>query len=323
MASQNSADRPGILAYSEAAVDRVIAALRADQPVALPTETVYGLAANAGSADAVAAIYRAKGRPDFNPLIVHVPNMAAARELTEFNNIAQKLAEYFWPGPLTMVLPLSDAGRSAITPAVTAGLDTIALRCPAHRAMRAVLERSGLLLAAPSANRSGGISPSEAAHVAKSLKDRIDWVLDDGRCRDGLESTIVSISDNGWQILRPGPITEQQISATIGGKSASAASAAIAPKITAPGQLASHYAPGKPVRLNAEASMPGEWLIGFGALSGDDTLSVSGDLAEAAARLYDALHRADASDARMIAIAAIPMEGIGAAINDRLRRAAA
>ncbi|MEM1133783.1 MAG: L-threonylcarbamoyladenylate synthase [Pseudomonadota bacterium] len=317
---ETNPDRPEILAFSDDAIACVVEALQADQPVALPTETVYGLAANAASGDAVAAIYRAKGRPDFNPLIVHVPDVEAARTITQFDAMAEKLASSFWPGPLTMVLPLSDSGRDAITLAVTAGLDTIALRWPAHRAMQTVLKQSGLLLAAPSANRSGAISPTEATHVAASLKDRIDLVLDDGPCPDGVESTIVAVTESGWRILRPGPIDAHQIEAVLEQPSLPEDNTA---GITAPGQLASHYAPGKPLRLNADSAEADEWMIGFGSVKGDDNLSISGDLGEAASRLYAALHRADASSKNAIAVTSIPHQGIGTAINDRLQRAAA
>ncbi|WOE74875.1 L-threonylcarbamoyladenylate synthase [Alterisphingorhabdus coralli] len=316
---ETSADKPEILAFSDDAIARVVEALQADQPVALPTETVYGLAANAASADAVAAIYRAKGRPDFNPLIVHVPDVSAARTITHFNAMAETLAKAFWPGPLTMVLPLSDNGRAKITPAVTAGLDTIALRCPAHRAMQTILHGSSLLLAAPSANRSGAISPTAAAHVATSLQDRIDLVLDDGPCSAGVESTIVGVTGDGWRILRPGPIAAQVIIDLLGIEPIIASDDK---HITAPGQMASHYAPTKPLQLATTVSTADQWLIGFGEIAGDDTLSARGDLAEAAARLYAALHRADASDRKRIGIAPIPDSGIGTAINDRLRRAA-
>jgi L-threonylcarbamoyladenylate synthase len=305
-----TADPAGIAA----AADR----LRAGGLVALPTETVYGLAARADRAEAVAEIYRAKGRPDFNPLIVHVPSLAAAERLAQFDDRARALAAAFWPGALTLVLPLrTDAG---IAPAVTAGLPTIALRCPAHPVMRAVLEASGLPLAAPSANRSGGVSPTRADHVAASLGAAAPLVLDGGACAAGIESTIVALRDQGrWQVLRPGPITEAQISAILGTDPDAVTSAAI----EAPGQLASHYAPGKPVRLNAVKAGPGEFLIGFGAVAGDISLSPSGDLAEAAAGLYAALHAGAAAGQPRIAVAPIPDEGIGAAINDRLRRAAA
>lgn len=305
-----AADPAGIAA----AADR----LRAGGLVALPTETVYGLAARADRAEAVAEIYRAKGRPDFNPLIVHVPSLAAAERLAQFDDRARALAAAFWPGALTLVLPLrTDAG---IAPAVTAGLPTIALRCPAHPVMRSVLEVTGLPLAAPSANRSGGVSPTRADHVAASLGGAVPLVLDGGACAAGIESTIVALRNQGrWQVLRPGPITEPRISAILGTNADAVTSAAI----EAPGQLASHYAPGKPVRLNAVTAGPDEFLIGFAAVPGDLSLSPDGDLAEAAAGLYAALHAGAAAGQPRIAVAPIPDEGIGAAINDRLRRAAA
>ncbi|HCF25150.1 MULTISPECIES: L-threonylcarbamoyladenylate synthase [unclassified Novosphingobium] len=304
-----SGDAAGIAAAAEV--------LRAGGLVAVPTETVYGLAARADSAATVAAIYRAKGRPDFNPLIVHVPDLAAAEEIAELDDRARMLAARFWPGPLTMVLPLKPTAR--IAPAVTAGLSTIALRCPAHPVMRAVLAESGLALAAPSANRSGGVSPTRAEHVAASLGDRVDLVLDGGACTAGIESTIVALRGEGWQVLRPGPITGDEIAALIGPPLDATAQG----RIEAPGQLASHYSPGKPVRLNALWAEGDEFLIGFGAVAGQVTLSASGDLAEAAARLYECLHAGQAASAPRIAIAPVPGKGIGAAINDRLLRAAA
>ena len=308
---------PEIRAPDAAGIAAAVAALRGGGLVALPTETVYGLAARADSADAVASIYRAKGRPDFNPLIVHVPSLEVARDLAFFDKRAEKLAQAFWPGALTLVLPLREGAR--IAPAVTAGLPTIALRCPAHPVMRAVLEASGLPLAAPSANRSGGVSPTEAAHVAASLGAAVPLVLDGGPCSAGLESTIVALRDNGsWQVLRPGPIEEARISAILGAPPAAVTSAAI----EAPGQLASHYAPGKPLRLDAQESGPDEFLIGFGEVAGDVSLSPTGDLAEAAARLYACLHLAAAAPQPRIAVASIPGQGVGAAIIDRLRRAA-
>ena len=301
----------------EAGIARAAAVLQAGGLVALPTETVYGLAARADSDAAVAAIYRAKGRPDFNPLIVHVTDVAQAETLAVLDERAHRLAAAFWPGALTMVLPRRADARLAA--AVTAGLETVALRCPAHGAMRAVLAAAGLPLAAPSANRSGGVSPTSAAHVATSLGTRVDLILDGGPCEAGIESTIVALrASGGWQILRPGPITEAQISAVLGGKSDVTPSG-----IEAPGQLASHYAPGKPVRLGAAEAEADEFHIGFGPVAGDVTLSASGDLAEAAARLYAALHQAAAAPQPRIAVAAIPDDGIGAAINDRLKRAAA
>lgn len=309
-AQSRAADFAGIAAAAEL--------LRDGGLVALPTETVYGLAARADRPETVAAIYRAKGRPDFNPLIVHVPSVEAAKQIALFDYRAELLAKTFWPGALTMVLPLR--ADAAIAPAVTAGLPTIALRCPAHPVMRAVLEASGVPLAAPSANRSGGVSPTRAEHVAASLGTAVPLVLDGGACAAGLESTIVALRDDGrWQILRPGPITQAQISVTLGHEADAVTSAAI----EAPGQLASHYAPGKPVRLNAASAAADEFLIGFGPVAGDLSLSPSGDLAEAAAALYGALHAGTASPKPRIAVAAIPEAGIGAAINDRLRRAAA
>ena len=284
--------------------------------VALPTETVYGLAADASNTDAVAAIYRAKGRPNFNPLIVHVADQVTAAKLAVFDALAEKLATAFWPGALTLVLPLRNGAQ--IAEAVTAGLSTIAIRCPAHPVMQAVLAANGLCLAAPSANKSGGISPTTAAHVAASLGDKVPLILDAGPCSDGVESTILAVREGGWQILRPGPITQEAITAVVG----SAPLELSGGGIEAPGQMASHYAPSKLLRLNAKTAEAGEWFIGFGDVSGDDTLSASGDLAQAAARLFAALHRADASDRPRIAIAPIPALDIGIAINDRLVRAA-
>jgi len=303
-------------------IARAVEMLRAGQVVALPTETVYGLAADASRADAVAAIYRTKGRPDFNPLIVHVPDLAAARTLVIFDERAEKLAAAFWPGPLTLVLPLKQGAQ--IAPAVTAGLPTIALRCPAHPVMRAVLQASGLYLAAPSANRSGAISPTRAEHVAGSLGAGLELILDGGAAKAGLESTIVALRNfegapAGWQLLRPGPVDPAAIEAMLGEPPIPLADQ----RIEAPGQLASHYAPGKPLRLNALSAAPDEWLIGFGTVAGDDTLSASGDMAEAASNLYAALHRADASARARIAVAPVPSGGMGDAINDRLARAAA
>lgn len=286
--------------------------------VAVPTETVYGLAARADSDAAVAGIYRAKGRPDFNPLIVHIPDVTAAQGLARFDARALKLAQAFWPGALTMVLPRRE--DAALAAAVSAGLPTVALRCPAHPVMQALLKTCGLPLAAPSANRSGGVSPTCAAHVADSLGDCADMILDGGETEQGIESTIVGLREDGtWAMLRPGPITQAQIAAVLGGQSDAVTSA----KIEAPGQLASHYAPGKPVRLDASEAREGEFLIGFDMVSGDVSLSASGDLAEAAARLYACLHLGAAAPQPLIAVAPIPDQGIGTAINDRLRRAAA
>ena len=309
---------PQVRPAGAAAIAEAAALLVAGQPVALPTETVYGLAARADSPLAVAAIYAAKGRPSFNPLIVHVADLAQAETLAVFGARARLLAAQFWPGALTLVLPLKEGAQ--IAPAVTAGLPTIALRCPAHPVMRAVLAATGLPLAAPSANASGAVSPTSAAHVAASLAGRIELVLDGGACATGLESTIIALrEEDRWQLLRPGPVTATQIAQVLG----TLADAATSTLVEAPGQLASHYAPGKPMQLNLVAVDDDEFLIGFGFVNGHVSLSPSGDLAEAAARLYECLHLAAAAPQSRIAVAPIPNVGIGAAINDRLRRAAA
>lgn len=306
-----------IVPVSDAAIADAAMLLRGGGLVAVPTETVYGLAARADSDEAVASIYRAKGRPDFNPLIVHVADLAQAERLASFEDRARALAARFWPGALTMVLPRRD--DAPLAAAVTAGLPTVALRCPAHPAMRALLAATGLPLAAPSANRSGGVSPTSAAHVASSLGGRVDFILDGGDCAAGIESTIIALrGDDGWQLLRPGPITREALNDVLGVSDI----AVSGDLIEAPGQLASHYAPGKPVRLNAGSASADEFHIGFGDVAGDASLSPSGDLAEAAALLYALLHMAAGARQPRIAVAPIPESGIGAAINDRLRRAA-
>jgi L-threonylcarbamoyladenylate synthase len=306
---------PELLQPDEAGIARAAEILRGGGLVAVPTETVYGLAARADSDAAVAAIYRAKGRPDFNPLIVHVASLDMARRMARFDARADDLAARFWPGPLTLVLPLRET--SGLAPAVTAGLPTVALRMPDQPLTARLLQELGLPLAAPSANRSGAVSPTEPAHVAASLGPGVKAVLDGGACPRGLESTIVALRADGWQLLRPGPLSEADIADLLGPR---------LPfediKIEAPGQLARHYSPGKPLRLGADAAQPGEFLIGYGAIAGDCSLSPAGDLAEAAARLYACLHQAAASEHPRIAVAAIPEGGIGVAINDRLRRAA-
>jgi L-threonylcarbamoyladenylate synthase len=298
-----------ILPFGSEAIAEAARLILAGQPVAVPTETVYGLAADATNAEAVARIYEAKGRPSFNPLIVHVPDLEAARRIGEFNEAALALATEHWPGPLTLVVPLrADAGIASL---VTAGLKTIALRIPAHPAIQALLSEAGRPLAAPSANASGSISPTRAGHVMKSLGGRIALIVDGGATERGLESTIVAATDGQLRLLRRGPI---QVSNAL---------EITSDRIEAPGQLASHYAPSKPLRLNAISADADEYLIGFDAVLGDASLSESGDLAEAAWRLFDLLHVADASDRPRIAVAPLPNEGLGAAINDRLRRAVA
>ncbi|MFN3450753.1 MAG: L-threonylcarbamoyladenylate synthase [Sphingorhabdus sp.] len=316
MFGSNTLGNGWVLPADDASITAAMELLRSGQIVAIPTETVYGLAADASNADAVAKIYAAKGRPDFNPLIVHVADKSAAEKLAEFSPMADQLAQAFWPGPLTLVLPLRPDAH--IAGAVTAGLPTIALRCPAHPVMQAVLKKTGLNIAAPSANKSGGISPTRAEHVLAGLGGTVPMILDGGPCSAGLESTIVAVRHNGWQILRPGPVTSAEIEAVLG----TGPLAATDNSIEAPGQLASHYAPTKAVRLGAIRPEQGEWHIGFGAIEGDDNLSKTADLTQAAANLFDALHKADASAALSIAVAPIPDEGIGVAINDRLKRAA-
>ena len=298
-----------LLPYGPEAIVEAARLIGEGLPVAVPTETVYGLAADATNGEAVARIYEAKGRPSFNPLIVHVLDLDQASDLARLDETATKLACQYWPGPLTLVLPARQ--DSPIAALVTAGLPTVALRAPAHPAMRDLLRSTGKPLAAPSANASGRISPTRAEHVLASLGGRIPLIIDGGPTSVGLESTIVAVSDGKPRLLRAGPIEIE-------------AAAVPADKIEAPGQLESHYAPARPVRLNAGTAEEGEWLIGFGSVKGDSSLSPSGDLVEAAANLFDCLHQAEAAPGRSrIAVASVPETGIGVAINDRLRRAAA
>ena len=294
-----------ILTFSDDAIGKAAELIRAGEPVAMPTETVYGLAADATNAEAVARIYEAKGRPSFNPLIVHVLDLEAAERLGDFDEQARALAKEHWPGPLTLVVPARQT--SGIASLVTAGLDTIAIRVPAHPAMRALLKAAGRPLAAPSANVSGRISPTRAAHVAESLDGRILLVIDGGPCERGIESTIVAATGGPLRLLRRGPI---EIDAEEAGGT-----------IEAPGMMASHYAPGKPLRLNADAAEAGEILIGYGPIPGD--LYLGDDAVTAAARLLDLMHQADAAPQPRIAVAPIPGDGLAAAIRDRLKRAAA
>lgn len=293
--------------------------LRAGVLVAIPTETVYGLAADARNDRAVAAIYAAKNRPAFNPLIVHLPDLAAVARLAVLTPEAERLAAAFWPGPLTLVLPLRpDAGLS---PLVTAGLDTVAIRLPAHPVARALLAQAGIPVAAPSANPSGRVSPTRAEHVLAGLSGRIAAVLDGGPCAVGVESTILAL-DGPPALLRPGGVAVEAIEAALGAPLLMPGDPST-PK--APGQLASHYAPEARVRLNATQAREGEVLVGFGNIAGHLTLSASGDLLEAAANLFHFLREADAlaGPGGAIAFAPVPETGLGRAINDRLRRAAA
>jgi L-threonylcarbamoyladenylate synthase len=297
-----------ILPFNDDSLAEAARLIAAGEPVAVATETVYGLAAEATNAAAVARIYEAKGRPSFNPLIVHVPDLEAAKRIGEFDEAALRVAEEHWPGPLTLVVSLR--ANANIASIVTAGLPTIGLRVPAHPAMQALLKAVGRPLAAPSANASGSLSPTRAEHVAKSLDGRIPLILDSGPTQRGLESTIIGATGGTLRLLRPGPIAID-------------AQLAAGDRIEAPGQLASHYAPAKPLRIDAISVGPDEFWIGFGALGRDANLSSSGDLVEAAANLFDLLHLADTSSLPAIAVAPVPNEGLGAAINDRLRRASA
>lgn len=317
MSAPNPPGTARICPYGEAAIAQAAALVMAGQPVAIPTETVYGLAADATDGEAVARVYAAKGRPSFNPLIVHVGDVDAAGRIAKIDDAARALGARFWPGPLTMVLPTLPS--SGIAPLVTAGLGTVAIRVPQARAIRALIAATGRPLAAPSANASGTISPTRAGHVAASLGERITLILDDGPSAHGIESTIVTVERDRLRMLRPGPIGVDALEQTSGLPVVLAGQG----KVEAPGQLASHYAPRKPLRLEAGHAGAGEWLIGFGPVTGRSTLSASGDLVEAAANLFAALHEADASPEPRIAVAPIPDEGLGAAINDRLRRAAA
>ncbi len=304
------------LGADAAGIARAARILQSGGLVAVPTETVYGLAARADDTAAVAKIYAAKGRPGFNPLIVHVDTLTQAEALAEFSDLARQIARAAWPGPLTLVLPRR--ADAPLADAVSAGLPTIALRMPAHPVMRTLIRESGCVLAAPSANLSNAISPTTAAHVAASLGGRIDAILDGGACENGLESTILAVRHDGTlDILRPGPFDLARL------RGFGSAADRPAANIEAPGQLRSHYSPGKPVRLNADKPHQDEFMIGFGAVEGHCTLSASGDVAEAGGNLYAALHEAAASQLPRIAVAPIPAEGIGTAINDRLRRAAA
>ncbi|MEL7720784.1 L-threonylcarbamoyladenylate synthase [Citromicrobium bathyomarinum] len=304
------------LAPDSTGIARTAQILRDGGLVAVPTETVYGLAARADSEDAVSRIFAAKGRPSFNPLIVHVSDAQQAEALVTMEPRALALADRFWPGPLTLVLPRH--GNAAVASSIHAGLPTLAVRCPAHPVMRAVLDELAIPVAAPSANASETVSPTTAEHVLATLDGRIDAVLDAGASERGLESTIVALrADGGWSLLREGPIGREVLEDMLGSEASDGRG------IEAPGQMRRHYAPGKPLRLNARKAEAGEFLIGFGAIEGDVTLSATGDVNEAASRLYACLHLAAASDKPRIAVAPVPEDAVGRAINDRLRRAAA
>jgi L-threonylcarbamoyladenylate synthase len=322
--------RPEILPPSNAAIARAAELLAAGELVAFPTETVYGLGADAGNEAAVAALFAAKGRPAFNPLIVHVADLAAAERIAVFDDRARTLGLCLWAGPFTAVLPRRP--EAAISPLVSAGLDTIAVRVPASRVARALLKAVDRPIAAPSANRSGSLSPTAPMHVATDLGERVAMILAGGRCEVGLESTILDLTVEPPRLLRPGRVGRREIEGLIGpiavaepGDAPAAAGAAL----KAPGQLSSHYAPSLPLRLNAATVGPTEALLAFGPdrfIRGGAArlnLSAQGDLHEAAANLFAMLHSLDQPAYSAIAVMAIPDTSIGIAINDRLRRAAA
>jgi len=308
-----------LLAPDDEGLARAAELLRAGELVAFPTETVYGLGADATNDRAVAKVFEAKGRPRFNPLIVHVADRAAAERVAVPGDEAGRLAAAFWPGPLTLVLPLRP--EAGISPLVTAGLDTVAVRVPAHPLAQRLLAAFGGPVAAPSANPSGRVSPTRPRHVLDGLGGRIAAVIDGGPCAVGIESTIVGFDGGRAVLLRPGGLPAEAVEACLGRPLARPAADPAAP--SAPGQLASHYAPGVPLRLGATAAREGESLLGFGRADGADlNLSPSGDLVEAAANLFHYLRTLDARG-RPIAVSPVPETGLGRAINDRLRRAAA
>jgi L-threonylcarbamoyladenylate synthase len=298
-------------------ISEAIAALQAGRLVILPTETVYGLAADAGNDRAVAGLYAAKGRPSFNPLIAHVADIDAAQRVAVFDERAARLAAVFWPGPLTIVAPARE--RGGVCELARAGLDTVAVRVPSHRMAREVLAAFGGPIVAPSANRSGRPSPTTFKHAMAETGESAHAALDGGPCLIGLESTVVSVlPGEPVRLLRPGGVTREQLEAVIGAPLAEADMDAK----RSPGRLTRHYAPTAPVRLNATDSRPGEVLIGFGNVDGELNLSASGDLMEAAANLFSLLRAADRLGPIGIAIAPVPATGLGEAINDRLSRAA-
>jgi L-threonylcarbamoyladenylate synthase len=311
-----------IVEPTPAAIGRAARLLHEGRLVAFPTETVYGLGALATSDAAVAATFAAKGRPSHNPLIVHVASAGAAAGIGAFDARAEALAERFWPGPLTIVLPLLEsAGISALA---TAGLGTVALRVPAHPVAQALLREAAAPVTAPSANPSGRVSPTTAAHVALDLGDRVALVLDGGACPVGVESTVIDLGGDRPRLLRPGGLDRAAVERLTGPLDEALPSATP----SSPGQLASHYAPRLPVRLDATELRPGEALLAFGPIEPEGAvaarnLSRSGDLAEAAANLFAMLRELDASGASAIAVMPIPADGLGEAIRDRLRRAAA
>ena len=324
-----------MVSASEDSIKQAAAYLNDGKLVAIPTETVYGLGANALDGEAVARIFAAKGRPQFNPLIVHVPNVAAAEKLVVMNDHAKAVASQFWPGPLTMILPRRE--DCPVSELCSAGLPTLAVRVPAHKVAQALLKEAGVPVAAPSANRSGHISPTTPQHVHDSLGENVDMILAAGACQNGLESTVLDLSGETPVVLRAGHVSAEDISDVLGIDVAYELEASETPK--SPGQLLRHYAPRVPVRLNAVEVLDGEALLAFGSIkfmgrkSGGAAsdmpetalrnLSESADLHEAAANLFRMMHDLDRPEHKAIAVMNIPDQGLGIAINDRLKRAAA
>ncbi len=304
------------LSSNPADIARAATLLAQGDLVAIPTETVYGLGGDARNDTAVARIFEAKNRPQFNPLIVHLASIEQTKALVEWPDLADRLAQAFWPGPLTLVLPLKPG--HGLSPLVTAGLPTVAIRLPAHPVAKAVLNAFDGPIAAPSANPSGRISPTTVDHVLQGLSGQIAAVVDGGPCDVGLESTIIGLADQPT-LLRPGGLPVEVIEAALG---QTLSHHGANDPVTAPGQMRSHYAPGAPVRLNATDHKSNEVLLGFGKVDCDLNLSAAGDLVEAAANLFGHLHALDEMD-RPIAVSPIPDTGLGRAINDRLQRAAA
>jgi L-threonylcarbamoyladenylate synthase len=294
-------------------------AIKAGKLVAFPTETVYGLGADATNDLAVAKIFDVKGRPQFNPLIVHLPDLKSATALAKFDKQAENLAREFWPGALTLVLPR--VAGTTLSLLVSAGLPTVAVRIPAHEGARAFLWEAGCPIAAPSANRSGHISPTIAQHVSEAFGNEIAFILDGGPCRIGVESTVLDLSSGDPMLLRPGGVPVEDLEQSLGGTLAKASVEGIRPR--GPGMIGPHYRPSIPLRLDATTSEPGEALLGFGPTE-DATLNLSeaGDLQEAAANLFAYLHALDDGSFSAIAATPVPDQGLGRAINDRLRRAA-
>lgn len=324
MTDTTDTSRPTIVDTGPSGIARAAEALRAGRLVAFPTETVYGLGADATNDRAVAAVFAAKDRPSFNPLIVHVAAADDAEPLAQFNAAARTLAETLWPGPLTLILPRKPGCPVSLL--ASAGLDSLAIRVPGHPKARAMLKATGRPVVAPSANPSGRISPTTAQHVVEGLQGRVDLVVAGGRCEVGIESTVLDLSGPRPTLLRPGAVTRDVIEELIGAVTVADDDPVDGEARKSPGQLTRHYAPSLPVRLDADGAGSGEAFLAFGPVLGSGAtlnLSPTGDLNEAAANLFAMLRTLDAGPWSGIAVAPIPEEGLGVAINDRLRRAAA